>query len=108
MRPLVLVLDDDQWMRHLLKEVLALEGFLVAESANASHAERLLHTCVPAQSCSILRCQVQVRDWRCSGSAGLCRWSLSAHLPSLCRRMRSRTRYECYRSPSTRTNSCAR
>jgi len=46
-RPLVLIVDDDSWMRRVLKEVLCVEGFLVAEAAGMADAVRILQAVKP-------------------------------------------------------------
>jgi len=43
----VLTVDDDAWMRRALKEVLSVEGFLVAEAARIADAVRILQAVKP-------------------------------------------------------------
>jgi len=46
-RPLVLIVDDDRWMRQVLKEVLSVEDFLVAEASRITDAVRILKAIKP-------------------------------------------------------------
>jgi CheY-like chemotaxis protein len=47
-RHFVLIVEDDQWMRSVLKEVLAVEGFRVADAPNAHTALRILDAIQPS------------------------------------------------------------